>query len=81
MKSLDNGKVEITSQNHGFVMEPESVMREKKVTFDNLNDQTSEGLYYPDLRAFSVQYHPEAAPGPNDTMYLFDRFIGMMTGV
>jgi len=80
VKSLENGKVEITSQNHGFVVEPESVMREKKVTFDNLNDRTSEGLYYPDLRAFSVQYHPEAAPGPNDAMYLFDRFVGMMTG-
>jgi carbamoyl-phosphate synthase small subunit len=80
VKSLENGKVEITSQNHGFVVEPESVLREKKVTFDNLNDRTSEGLYYPDLRAFSVQYHPEAAPGPNDTMYLFDRFVGMMTG-
>ena len=80
VKSLENGKVEITSQNHGFVVEPESVIREKKVTFDNLNDRTSEGLYYPDLRAFSVQYHPEAAPGPNDAMYLFDRFGGMMTG-
>ena len=80
VKSLENGKVEITSQNHGFVVEPESVIREKKVTFDNLNDRTSEGLYYPDLRAFSVQYHPEAAPGPNDAMYLFDRFVGMMTG-
>ncbi len=80
VKSLENDRVEITSQNHGFVVEPESVMREKKVTFYNLNDRTSEGLYYPDLRAFSVQYHPEAAPGPNDAMYLFDRFVGMMTG-
>ena len=79
VKNMENGKVEITSQNHGFVVEPASVLREKKVTFDNLNDRTSEGLCYPDLKAFSVQYHPEAAPGPNDTLYLFDRFGEMMT--
>jgi len=78
VKNMENGKVEITSQNHGFVVEPESVSGERKVTFDNLNDRTSEGLCYPDLKAFSVQYHPEAAPGPNDTLYLFDRFVGMM---
>jgi carbamoyl-phosphate synthase small subunit len=76
--SLRTGKVEITSQNHGFVVDPASVIREKEVTFDNLNDRTSEGFSYPDLKAFSVQYHPEAAPGPNDTMYLFDRFVEMM---
>ena len=78
VKNMENGKVEITSQNHGFVVEPDSVSGERKVTFDNLNDRTSEGLCYPDLKAFSVQYHPEAAPGPNDTLYLFDRFVGMM---
>jgi carbamoyl-phosphate synthase small subunit len=78
VKSLGTGKVEITSQNHGFVVDPASVTREKEVTFDNLNDRTSEGFSYPDLRAFSVQYHPEAAPGPNDTLYLFDRFVEMM---
>jgi len=78
--SFKSKKVEITSQNHGFVVDPASVLQEKEVTFDNLNDRTSEGFSYPDLRAFSVQYHPEAAPGPNDTMYLFDRFVGMMTG-
>ncbi len=76
--NMENGKVEITSQNHGFVVEPDSISRDKRVTFGNLNDRTSEGLYYPDLKAFSVQYHPEAAPGPNDAMYLFDRFVGMM---
>lgn len=78
VKNMENGKVEITSQNHGFVVEPASVPGEKKVTFDNLNDRTSEGLCYPELKAFSVQYHPEAAPGPNDTLYLFDRFVEMM---
>jgi len=80
VKNVENGKVEITSQNHGFVVEPASIPGAGEVTFDNLNDRTSEGLCYPDLKAFSVQYHPEAAPGPHDTLYLFDRFIEMMAG-
>jgi carbamoyl-phosphate synthase small subunit len=72
------GKIEITSQNHGFVVIPASVTRRREATHENLNDRTSEGLSYPDLRAFSVQYHPEAAPGPHDAAYLFDRFVAMM---
>jgi carbamoyl-phosphate synthase small subunit len=74
----ETGKVEITSQNHGFVVIPESVTGSREATHANLNDGTSEGLSYPELMAFSVQYHPEAAPGPHDAAYLFDRFVAMM---
>ena len=78
VKNRRSGRVEITSQNHGFVVLPESLAGERETTHENLNDQTSEGLSYPDLKAFSVQYHPEAAPGPNDADYLFDEFIRLM---
>ncbi len=78
VKDHGTGKIEITSQNHGFVVIPASVARRREATHENLNDCTSEGLTYPDLRAFSVQYHPEAAPGPHDAAYLFDRFVAMM---
>ncbi len=57
---------------------PESLGGEPLATHGNLNDGTSEGLFYPALRAFSVQYHPEAAPGPHDAAYLFDQFIALM---
>ena len=67
--------MEITSQNHGFVVLPESLAGERETVHENLNDRTSEGIAYPALKAFSVQYHPEAAPGPHDTEYLFDEFI------
>ena len=78
VKNRRNGRVEITSQNHGFVVLPESLTGEREVVQENLNDRTSEGLRYPALRAFSVQYHPEAAPGPHDADYLFDEFIHLM---
>jgi len=78
VRDEQTGKVEITSQNHGFVVLPESVSIKREATHGNLNDHTSEGLSYPELRAFSVQYHPEAAPGPHDAAYLFDRFVEMM---
>jgi carbamoyl-phosphate synthase small subunit len=71
-------KVEITSQNHGFVVIPESLPAGRKNSHENLNDSTSEGLAYPEICAFSVQYHPEAAPGPHDASYLFDDFISLM---
>ena len=64
VKNRRNGRVEITSQNHGFVVLPESLTQERETILDNLNDHTSEGLRYPALSAFSVQHHPEAAPGP-----------------
>lgn len=73
-----NGKVEITSQNHGFAVNAASLSDEVKVTHINLNDNTVEGISHSQLPAFSVQYHPEASPGPHDAHYLFDRFVEMM---
>jgi carbamoyl-phosphate synthase small subunit len=78
VKNRQTGRVEITSQNHGFVVLPESLMAPHEKSHDNLNDQTSEGVTVADLGAFSVQYHPEAAPGPHDAVYLFDQFIQAM---
>jgi carbamoyl-phosphate synthase small subunit len=72
---LQTRKVEITSQNHNFSVDPDSLAKSKvEVTHVNLNDQTVEGLQCRSLPAFSVQYHPEAAPGPHDPYYLFTRF-------
>lgn len=72
-------KVEITSHNHGFSVDADSLPQNKvEITHINLNDQTVEGLRMRDVPAFSVQYHPEAAPGPHDAHYLFQRFIAMM---
>jgi carbamoyl-phosphate synthase small subunit len=73
-----SGRVEITSQNHGFVVLPETLTQEHETILDNLNDHTSEGIRYPKLSAFSVQHHPEAAPGPHDADYLFAEFIRLM---
>ena len=78
VKNRCNGRVEITSQNHGFVVLPDSLSGKIETIRDNLNDHTSEGIRYPSLSAFSVQYHPEAAPGPHDTDALFDEFILLM---
>jgi carbamoyl-phosphate synthase small subunit len=78
--NLLNKKVEITSQNHGFCVKMEELPKEVIKTHINLNDNTSEGLYHPELKAFSVQYHPENAPGPHDSIYLFDCFIRLIEG-
>jgi carbamoyl-phosphate synthase small subunit len=79
VKDLETGKVEITSQNHGFCVDMESIDDPEVVlTHVNLNDNTLEGLMHKKLPLFSVQYHPEASPGPHDAAYLFDRFIAMM---
>jgi carbamoyl-phosphate synthase small subunit len=78
VKNLMNGRVEITSQNHGFVVVAGTLPRDAQVTHINLNDNTLEGIRYPSQNAFSVQYHPEAAPGPHDAHYLFEEFICMM---
>lgn len=81
VKDLATGRVEITSQNHNFSVDAESLGERAKVTHLNLNDGTVEGLSVPDLRCFSVQYHPEASPGPHDARYLFTRFYRALTGV
>jgi carbamoyl-phosphate synthase small subunit len=81
VKDLSTGKVEITSQNHGFCVNTESLKdRDVEPTHFNLNDLTLEGLRHRRLPLFSVQYHPEASPGPHDASYLFDRFMEMMKG-
>ncbi len=76
VKNLKSGRIEITSQNHGFVVVPASVEKIADNTHTNLNDNTSEGLQMP--LTMSVQYHPEAAPGPHDSEYLFLQFVQMM---
>ena len=79
VKDLITGKVEITSQNHGFCVDPDSLNPDEvEVTHVNLNDGSLEGMRHKKYRAFSVQYHPEHAPGPHDSMYLFNRFLEMM---
>jgi carbamoyl-phosphate synthase small subunit len=78
VKDLKTEKVEITSHNHGFAVDAESVKGKAVVTHINLNDRTVEGLEVPDARAFSVQYHPESSPGPHDARYLFRRFTELM---
>lgn len=77
---LATGRVEITSQNHNFSVDPDSLGGRARVTHINLNDRTVEGLAVPSLRCFSVQYHPEASPGPHDSRYLFGRFYRYLTG-
>jgi anthranilate/para-aminobenzoate synthase component II len=77
---LITDRVEITSQNHGFAVEEESLPAELEVTHRSLNDGTVEGVRHRELPAFSVQYHPEASAGPHDSHYLFRRFLQQMTG-
>jgi carbamoyl-phosphate synthase small subunit len=77
-----SGRVEITAQNHGFAVDPDSLADSAvEITHLNLNDQTVEGLRHKSAPLFCVQYHPEAAPGPHDSLYLFDEFIDLMKEV
>jgi carbamoyl-phosphate synthase small subunit len=78
VKDLETGKVEITSQNHGFVVDEKSLPANTQVTHVSLFDGTNEGFRLKDRPAFSVQYHPEASPGPEDSHYLFDRFMDLI---
>ncbi len=76
VKNLETGKVEVTTQNHGFAVSAESVReQDASVTHVNLNDQTVEGLRFRQIAGISIQYHPEASPGPHDSRYLFEEFL------
>ena len=78
VKDLATGKIEITSQNHGFVVDPDSLPAELEVSHISLFDQSVEGLRHTSKPAFCVQYHPESSPGPHDSRYLFERFTDLM---
>jgi carbamoyl-phosphate synthase small subunit len=81
VKDLRSGKISITSQNHGFAVDPESLPANVEVTHVNLNDGTVEGIRHKEHPVFSVQYHPEASPGPNDASYFFREFAEMIDSV
>ena len=78
VKDLHTGKVAITAQNHGFAVDPASLPKNVEVSHINLNDNTVEGMRHKELPIFSIQYHPEAAPGPHDASYFFDQFVDLI---
>ena len=79
VRDVNGVRTFITSQNHGYAVDSDSI-RTGKLSFANANDGTCEGIDYPDLKAFTVQFHPEACTGPKDTSFLFDRFVELMKG-
>jgi len=79
VRNMETGQIEITSQNHGFAVDLNSLPSNVISTHINLNDETSAGIRSTDMEAFSVQYHPESSPGPHDSRYLFNKFISMMS--
>ena len=79
VKEVNGARTYITSQNHGYAVVSGSV-KKGEISFINANDGTCEGINYPNIKAFSVQFHPEACSGPRDTAFLFDRFIELMEG-
>ena len=80
VKDLKSGRVAITAQNHGFAVDPESLPKNVEISHINLNDNTVEGMRHKELPIFSVQYHPEAAPGPHDASYFFQQFADLIEG-
>ena len=78
VKNLETETVEITSQNHGFAVDLNSLPENVVSTHINLNDNTNEGIECKELNAFSVQHHPESSPGPHDSRYLFEKFLKLM---
>ncbi len=78
VKDLKTGRVYISSQNHGYQVQSASIEKVGKLRFINANDNTCEGIDYPEYNAFTVQFHPEACSGPKDLAFLFDRFIDMV---
>ena len=78
VKDLSDGRVYITAQNHGYAVSADSLPVGLEISHINLNDETVEGLTHRDMPLFSIQYHSEASPGPQDSEYLFDRFLKMV---
>ena len=78
VKNIDSGIIEITSQNHGFAVDKETLPENVITTHTSLNDDTIEGIKSKNYSAFSVQYHPESSPGPHDSRYLFENFTALM---
>lgn len=81
VKDLSTGRIYVSSQNHGYAVDNDELPKNAELLFTNVNDGTCEGIKYTDMPVFSVQFHPEACGGPQDTSYLFDRFISLMEGV